>query len=99
MPMGKPDLKINIPGATAPELPYSQRPQAAGADPSRLHKVRRRFTELSWGENCLTQLRLPALSQQQHVTTAANMRSCVIAYCCGKHDLPRHTAVFSCLQL
>jgi hypothetical protein len=68
--MGKPDLKINIPGATAPELPYSQRPQAAGADLSRLHKVRRHITELSWGENCLTQLRLPALSQQQPICAA-----------------------------
>lgn len=38
---GKPDLKINIPNATAPELPYSQRPQAGGTDASRLQKVRR----------------------------------------------------------
>jgi hypothetical protein len=38
--MAKPDLKINIPGATAPELPYSQRSQTgAAADQSRLQKV------------------------------------------------------------
>lgn len=43
MPMAKPDLKINIPGAMAPELPYSQRSQAggaAGAEASRAQKVR-----------------------------------------------------------
>jgi hypothetical protein len=39
MAMMKPDLRINIPGSTAPELPYSQRPQAAGADLSRMDKV------------------------------------------------------------
>jgi hypothetical protein len=39
MAMMKPHLRINIPGSTAPELPYSQRPQAAGADLSRMDKV------------------------------------------------------------
>jgi hypothetical protein len=87
MSMGKPDLNIIIPGATAPELPYSQRPQAAGADPSRLQKVRRRHpTELSCGTDLHSSRCLAC-----HDST---VRSCLVAYCCcGKHGFLGRAAV------